>query len=244
MSLIKSKTKTRKQKAEIYEEKYSDIPKDYQERLSWMYDTYHVGVSKASFISRKYKEFLNEVQYSKEIFVVLYEEPEGSPRPRARYVNKTNLKLAAKKYPGFIQVYSITGKSDRMFMHRMITDNDLIELDKLLCTPCSVDYSAFFKTPKAFSVTDKYLAELGCIRPISKPDFDNIAKKYADMYNGNVWIDDSLVIDGSIHKYYSILPRVEIKLRYMNMLFNKYQYNSVSARIQDPNIKYFNTADT
>ena len=71
----------------------------------------------------------------------------------------------------------------------------------------------------SFNSTDTYLAELGLIRPLLKPDFDNIAKKYSDMYNGNVWLDDSLVIDGRIRKYYSILPRVEIRLRYIKFCF-------------------------
>ena len=69
------------------------------------------------------------------------------------------------------------------------------------------------------------------IRPeIKKPDFDNIAKKYSDMYNYNIWLDDSQVIDGEVHKYYSILPRVEIYLRYMNVVYNKHQYNTITSR--------------
>ena len=47
------------------------------------------------------------------------------------------------------------------------------------------------------------------------------------MFNYNIWTDDALVIDASVHKYYSILPRVEIKLRYLNALYNKNMYNSI-----------------
>jgi hypothetical protein len=50
------------------------------------------------------------------------------------------------------------------------------------------------------------------------------------MYNHNVWLDDSLVQDGSVHKYYSILPRVEIKLRYLNCIYNKVFYNKIIER--------------
>ena len=209
------------------------------ERLEWMYDKFHLNISKAAQIVKARNSLLNTVHYEQELFIVLYEEPEGTPRPRARYINKSNVVNNAKKYPGFIQVYSLTGKPDRQFMRRMIDTNELEFVDHLLYTPCSVDYTAYFKTPHSFNTIDTYLAELQCIRPISKPDFDNIAKKYADMYNGNVWIDDSLVIDASIHKYYSILPRVEIRLKYMNMLFNKYQYKSVSNKVPEENVQFF-----
>ena len=213
------------------------------ERLSWMYDKYHMNESKAQRVLNIRREMLKDIRFERELFIILYEEPEGSPRPRARFVNKTNLVSSAKAYPGHIQIYSLTGKSDRMFMKRMINDNDLLEVNSLIHTACSVDYEVYIKTPSQFNNTDTYLAELGYIRPLCKPDFDNIEKKYSDMYNGNVWLDDSLVVDGTIKKFYSILPRVEIRLRYLNMLYNKYQYNSISKRVEDPEtVVYFDSS--
>ena len=50
------------------------------------------------------------------------------------------------------------------------------------------------------------------------------------MYNANIWIDDSLVIKAVVNKKYSILPRVEIRLRYLNMLYDRYQYKSMIDR--------------
>lgn len=233
--------KSRKQKAKLYEQNYSDIPRDYMERLAWMYDKYHMTVSKSAHILKIKNEMLSTCKFHKEVLIVLYEEVEGSPRPRARYVNKANITNSAKQYPGFIQVYSLTGASDRQFMKKMINNEEFDELDKLLCYPCFVEYDAYIKTPKSFTSTDTYLAELGLIRPLCKPDFDNIAKKYSDMYNGNVWIDDSLVVEGTVRKYYSILPRVEIRLKWLNMLYNKYQYNSISKRV-DEEVEYFDTS--
>lgn len=96
------------------------------------------------------------------------------------------------------------------------------------------------KTPSSYNRVDTILAEMGLHRPITKPDFDNIAKKYSDMFNKNVWLDDTLVVDGAIHKYYSILPRVEIRLKYLNMLYNSHQYRSMTSRIEDStSIEYF-----
>ena len=228
--------KKKKKKAKLYESKYSEIPRDYIERLSWMYDKYHITKAKAEEILRAKYNILSSLYYSDDILVVLYEEPEGSPRPRARYVNKSNLTSYAKSDPGYIQVYSLTGASDRKFMKRLIDDNDLMKLDHLICTPCDVEYNTFSKTPSSYNTINTFLSEVGIIRPISKPDFDNMEKKYADMYNGNVWIDDALVQDAAIHKYYSILPRVEIRLKFLNLLYTKYQYEQIIKRVEDPNI--------
>lgn len=224
----------------MYEQAYSDIPRDYLERIQWMYDKYHLNINKAADILKRRNEMLHTLQFEKEFFIVLYEEPEGSPRPRARYVTKSNIVQATKSNPGFIQVYSLTGAVDRKFMHQLLSDQELNDFQSnMIYTPCYVDYVAYFKTPKSFNTQDTYLAELGLIRPIVKPDFDNIAKKYADMYNGNVWIDDALVIDGRVRKFYSILPRVEITLQYLNMLYCKSQYKSIQPRIPDVEVKYF-----
>lgn len=238
--MSKNKIKSRKQKAELYEKKYSEIPKDYQERLYWMYEHYHLTTAKASTIIEIKNEMLKNIKFEKELFVILYEIPEGAPRPRARFINKNNLTSMAKQYPGYIQMYSITGLMDREYMSRLLTEKDFIELDHLINTPCYVEYDVYLPTPAAFNTIDIYLSELGYIRPITKPDFDNIEKKYSDMYNGNVWLDDSLVIESRFRKFYSILPRVEIRLRYLNQLYNKYQYKMIVNRVGDnKDVKYF-----
>ena len=62
------------------------------------------------------------------------------------------------------------------------------------------------------------------------------------MFNANVWLDDTLVIDGSVHRFYSILPRVEIQIKYLNMVYNKFQYNSIVNRKDynpDISLQYF-----
>ena len=88
-----------------------------------------------------------------------------------------------------------------------------------------------FSIPKYYNVTQTFLAEIGLDRPITKPDWDNIGKAYSDMYNANVWLDDAMTTDGCVHKYYSILPRVEIRLSFMNMVYNKHQFNSIINRV-------------
>ena len=218
------------------------IPKDYQERINWIIDTYKISDAKLKDIIDTKNKMLQQMYYMPELFVVIYEIPEGSPRPRARFIKSkgNNILANARSNPGFIQVYSITGAADKKFMQEFKTNSDFNFLESLIYTPCSVKYDAYFKTPSIFNSKEKMLAELGMIRPLSKPDFDNVEKKYSDMYTGNIWVDDSIVIESNFNKYYSELPRIEITLRYMNMLYNKYQYKSVSKRLGLDDIKFFN----
>lgn len=218
------------------------IPKDYQERINWIIDTYKISDAKLKDIIDTKDKMLQQMYYMPELFVVIYEIPEGSPRPRARFIKSkgNNILSNARSNPGFIQVYSITGAADKKFMQEFKTNSDFDFLESLIYTPCSVKYDAYFKTPSIFNSKEKMLAELGMIRPLSKPDFDNVEKKYSDMYTGNIWVDDSIVIESNFNKYYSELPRIEITLRYMNMLYNKYQYKSASKRLGLDDIKFFN----
>jgi len=234
----KKKTKSREEKAEEYEKKFGDIPKNYFDRCNWLYEKLNINSAKAELIVNKYKAMQESLYYT-EIFIVLYEAPEGSPRPRFRLVNRKNLANTALANPDFVHVYSINGASDNKFMQRLMTQEDFINLDHIIYTPCDLEYTTFFKTPGYYNTIDTYLAELGMERPITKPDWDNIGKKYSDMSNSNLWLDDNLVIKGTVLKFYSILPRVEIRLRYLNVLYNKYQYNSIAKRY-DGEVKYFN----
>lgn len=235
------KRKNRNQKHIDYVSKYSDIPIDYKERLSWLYDKLHITDVQAFQILNKRDMMLQSLLFY-DTQIVLFEVPEGSPRPRFRIINRTNISNMALSNPEFVHVYSLTGKEDNAFMKRLMSQEDFTALDKMICTPCIVDIYTFFKTPSYYNKEDTILAEIGLHRPIYKPDWDNLGKKYSDMFNANVWLDDTLVVDGAIHKYYSILPRIEIRLRYLNMVYNKYQYNSIINRTDYDdayNLQYF-----
>ena len=235
------KRKTRKVKEEEYEKNYSHIPIDFKERLSWLYDTLKITDTQAYDILLERDRMLSSLQYI-DTMIVLFEVPEGSPRPRFRIVNRKNLSNMALSNPNFIHVYSLTGREDNVFMKRLIEKEEFNALDNMICTPCICDINMYFKTPSYYNKTQTILAEIGLERPISKPDWDNGGKKYSDMFNANIWLDDTLVVDGAVHKYYSVLPRVEIRLRYLNMLYNNHQYKSIINRTdyrEEYNVDYF-----
>lgn len=223
-----TKTKTRKQKQFEYEQQFGHIPVNYRERLEWMYDQYNINETKADRIIKKRDAMLCSLFYH-DIDLVLYQLPEGTPRPRFRLVNRSNMIDCALSNGQFVHVYNLFAKDDSIYMNRMV-ESDLHHLEQLICTPITVVFNIFLKTPNVFNIDDVFLSEMGLIRPIIKPDYDNLAKKYSDMSNHNIWLDDQMVVSGTVNKYYSILPRIEINIRFLNILYNNYQYKSVSGR--------------
>ena len=71
--------KKRNQKMKEYESKYSKIPRDYNERLAWMYDKLHINSVKADTVIANYNT-MKDILYYKRYKVILYEVPEGSPQ--------------------------------------------------------------------------------------------------------------------------------------------------------------------
>ena len=215
-------------KAREYDEKYGNIPIDYKERLSYMIDLYHLSENKMDEILKKRDTMIENICFYDFKVVQLLEEPEGAERPRFRLTKRNFVDAAIQT--SFVHIYSPNASDDQKYMKKL-TQDELLPLYGLINTPCEIKYDAFIKTPNYFNVTDKFLAEIGLIRPeIKKPDWDNLGKKYSDMYNFNIWLDDSQVIDGEVHKYYSILPRVEIYLRYMNVVYTKHSYKNIIKR--------------
>ena len=232
-------SKTRKQKHGEYQQKYGHIPIDYNERLDWMVDYYNLSPVKIDEILYKRQEVLRNLFYYDYNVVELLEEPEGASRPRVRILKNNYNKLAAVDR-SMVHVYVPGAGEDRNYMRRLV-DGELAQLNSLITTPCEIEYNAYFKTPSSMNTVDTFLCEIGLFRPpFTKPDWDNIGKKYCDMFNSNIWLDDSMVIDGTVRKWYSILPRVEIKLRYLNCVYTKKFYDSMLARkgFDNPNLQY------
>lgn len=77
-----------------------------------------------------------------------------------------------------------------------------------------VGITAFYKIPK--SVSKKKAADMasGLIRPMKKPDLDNVAKIVCDSLNGIAYVDDSQVTTLVVRKYYSHDPHVEVSISY------------------------------
>lgn len=233
-------SKTRKAKQEEYNNKYGHIPVNLEDRLSWMYDYYKMTPKKEEQVIQKRNEMISALQYY-DINLTLYQSPEATPRPRFRVINRTNFTQAARDNSQFVHVYNLYAKDDHTYMQRMLEDG-LVYLDSLISTPIIVEYVTFLQTPKYYNTEETFLAEIGLIRPMTKPDWDNLGKKYSDISNHNIWLDDQFVIRGTVDRFYSILPRIEIRIRYLNMVYNKHQFKSIVNRRdynENINLNYF-----
>jgi len=89
-------------------------------------------------------------------------------------------------------------------------------------TPCEFYCKAYLPIPSSMNRFEIILAELGLIHHMSKPDFDNLAKTYSDMIQKHLIQDDAIIYKGVIEKHYSIKPRIEISIRYMEEFDSKF----------------------
>ncbi|BBN97479.1 RusA family crossover junction endodeoxyribonuclease [Sporolactobacillus terrae] len=65
---------------------------------------------------------------------------------------------------------------------------------------------------KSMSKKKKAAAVAGTLRPIKKPDVDNVAKGIMDAMTGIIWQDDKQVVSLQVSKFYSEQPRVEVQV--------------------------------
>lgn len=71
---------------------------------------------------------------------------------------------------------------------------------------------AFYPIPASTSKKKKELMERYMIRPMVKPDGDNIEKVIYDALNGIAYTDDSHITAMSFAKFYSSRPRVQVTI--------------------------------
>lgn len=76
----------------------------------------------------------------------------------------------------------------------------------------SVRIFAFFSTPKSVSKKKLFAMLDRLLRPIKKPDWDNIGKIVCDALNGIAYRDDSQIVDGLVRKFYAETPRVIVEI--------------------------------
>ena len=165
----------------------------------------------------KIEKISNRILNIKEntIKIVLYIIPEATPRPR--------LSLTSGKF------YVKNSKTNSNFMELIVRNNN--DILNLITTPCRFIVNTFLPIPKGFNKIDTILAEMGLIRPITKPDWDNLGKTYSDMIQKHLIIDDSIIIEGSCNKYYSLKPRVEILIHYKEEFDCKYNEKLIDKKL-------------
>ena len=146
---------------EEYQAKFGDIPHDYNERLNYMIDKYHVNPKQMDQIIEKKRNMLFNMTYF-DYMIIDYSIPRIKPRPRTRIIHRKNYMDVAAANPMMVHVYSPHARDDMNSMHRLIGE-ELEALHLFIQTPCTIVLNCYEKTPEAFTVNDKFLAEMELI---------------------------------------------------------------------------------
>lgn len=190
-----------------YDEKYGLVPTDKEERLKFL-------MSQAKNAEKTFAPVDGEIKRIqgikwKTVKYVIYLIPKASPRPRRSLNGHFYVNGAADNKRFFKNFYKKT-------LNIPIID-----------TPCKFYCDSYLPIPSDMSLVNQVLAELGLIRPVKKPDFDNLAKTYSDMTQGVLLFDDALIIEGISRKWYSCKPRIEITFKYMEDFDSDYNKKKI-----------------
>lgn len=200
-----------KKREKEYLDKYGSISKDYMERFSDLLQELRIK-NKDLVKLRDAIPALLDKKWNKVDFI-FYMVPKSTPRPRSNFNTK---------------VFYVKNAADNSSLF-----NEFIEscddMQFSICTPTRFYVEIFLPTPSNMSRIEKICAELKLLFHISKPDFDNLAKTYSDMIQGRFLIDDSLIVDGRIRKFYSVKPRIEIHMEFMDKFDCKYNKKKVES---------------
>lgn len=201
-------------KAELdYIEKYGNVSSDHLERILGMISDIK---SQDRFIKQLTEdvERIKSIQWSTIRFVI-YLLPKATPRPRHNFIQNT--------------FYVMGAKDNRDIFAKALINADI----DMITTPCKFECISYLPIPSSMSNEEKLLAESGLIRPVAKPDWDNLGKTYSDMIQGTLLFDDSLIIEGIAKKYYSSKPRIEITIQYMNEFDSRFNEKKLRKKVHN-----------
>lgn len=76
-----------------------------------------------------------------------------------------------------------------------------------------ITIEAYFSIPKSVSKKNRALMLERVLRPVKKPDGDNIIKVVCDALNGLAYHDDAQIVDMVARKYYAESPKLVISIK-------------------------------
>lgn len=129
-------------------------------------------------------------------------EPAGKARARTFFDHRVN--HVVSKTPGKTVAYETLVR----ICYQKATNGHYFPDD----TPLCVGIKAYFGMAKRTPKSKIGLMLVGRIRPIKKPDLDNISKIILDALNKTAYKDDAAIVLLVAQKYYSNDPRVEVTI--------------------------------
>ena len=135
-----------------YQERYGNIPNDNNERFLYMLNSMRLTPRMKHDIQSQ-KQNIKKIKWHSLDFII-YLLPKATPRPR---------------HNGRNNIFYVTGaKENKDIFKSIITKYKNVNI---ITTPCKFTCVSYLPIPKSMSNKERILAELGLIRPISKPDW-------------------------------------------------------------------------
>jgi len=190
-----------------YEEKFGHLSNIKEEILIYLEN--NLNLNKDKIMEEENR--INKLEWKK-INILLPIIPKPTPRPRYQFKSKHFYVKGAQQNKKIIKEY--------------IDDLGVI------FTRTKLLVKTYQLSPSSMTNTELYLAEKGIICPIQDPDWDNLGKAYSDMLQGILLINDNIIQIGTVEKYFSIKPRVELFLEYQDGFdckFNKRKVENSTA---------------
>ena len=202
-----------KKEIKKYKEKYYDIPKDLNDRLIFLINKLNLKDKNLKSIKKKIKSYNNTKWIS--IDLIIHFVPKATPRARTTKFAK--------------HFYVSDAASNSNIMKKFVEEN--MSEYPLITTACKFYCRTYFPTPiSQMNKEEVFLSELSIVRHMSRPDWDNLGKTYSDMIQKHLILEDSNIVDGRVQKFYSIRPRIEIHIEYMDKYDSKYNKRRVESR--------------
>lgn len=207
------KIKTRDNLLKEYQNEYPYTHTDLEQALhnyfndrGWKFDK---AVKKAE---KKISAIIDKRVY-RTIKITLYEYPMKTDRPRHTFSGRT---------------FSPNAKNNNQYLKKALKATG--KLFKLINTPAKITIDAYLKMPEQVQPYEVLLYETKVLQVEDTPDYDNIGKCYTDMLKNNLVCDDDLFWSGTVSKFYSVVPRVEITITYIASHESDYIYKKLKSR--------------
>jgi len=131
---------------------------------------------------------------------IVYGEPVGKGRPRFARRGKFTSTYTPQKTKTY---------EDEIRMMAKAAMGSSEPLD----TPMTVAIYIRVGIPASYSKQKRKDALAGIIKPMKKPDLDNVAKCFLDSMNEIVYLDDKQVVNLHVTKVYAETPAVEVMVK-------------------------------
>ena len=141
--------------------------------------------------------------------------PRGQARARSTVLTDKDGQVVKSRKTGravIIHHKSEQQETDERKLESLLFDH---KPERPFAGPIRLQVAAFFPIPVSKSKKWKALAEVNAVRPVGKPDWDNVIKHVADVMTGVFWEDDKQIVSGACAKYFGHPPRYEVVVEYL-----------------------------